>query len=148
MWIILESALYAIVVAMLVSGVVGLLFAFFAQGTITERAPGYFQLLALSIGAGIYEELIFRVILVGGIYLLIRTFFRDGAYATAALIGAVIFSAVHYTGPLGDPFTLASFTFRFLFGLALNVLFLWRGFAVAAWTHALYDVFVVTRGVV
>ncbi|HEX7069526.1 MAG TPA: CPBP family glutamic-type intramembrane protease, partial [Rhodothermales bacterium] len=65
-----------------------------------------------------------------------------------SLIGAIIFSAVHYTGPLGDPFTLSSFTFRFLFGLALNVLFLWRGFGVAAWTHALYDVFVVTRGLV
>ncbi|MEM6619616.1 MAG: hypothetical protein AAF631_09965, partial [Pseudomonadota bacterium] len=35
----------------------------------------------------------------------------------------------------GDPFTRHVFTFRFLFGLALNAVFLWRGFALAAWTH-------------
>ncbi|NBB73510.1 MAG: CPBP family intramembrane metalloprotease, partial [Bacteroidetes bacterium] len=58
-------------------------------------------------------------------------------------LGAAIFSAVHYVGPFGDAFTLASFSFRFLFGLALNGLFLWRGFGVAAWTHALYDVMLV-----
>ena len=144
-WIVLESAFYALAVAVLISGVVGFLFAFVQAGDVMVRRPGWFTMIALSIGAGIYEELIFRVILVGGLYLLIRTFFRDGAYATAAIIGAFIFSAVHYTGPLGDTFTLSSFTFRFFFGLVLNVLFLWRGFAVAAWTHALYDVFVVSR---
>ena len=51
---------------------------------------------------------------------------------------------MHYIGTLGDAFTLSSFTFRFLFGLALNVVFLVRGFGVAAWTHALYDVMIVT----
>ena len=142
-WIVAESAVYALVVAFLVSTVVGILFAIAPSGS--SGRPGYLTMLALSIGAGLYEELIFRVILVGGLYLLIRSFHRPGAYAIAAVIGAFIFSAVHYTGALGDAFTLASFTFRFLFGLALNVLFLWRGFAVAAWTHALYDVFVVTR---
>ncbi len=47
-------------------------------------------------------------------------------------------------GPFGEPFTLSAFTFRFLFGLALNGVFLVRGFAVAAWAHAIYDVLVVT----
>ncbi|RLB78811.1 MAG: CPBP family intramembrane metalloprotease, partial [Deltaproteobacteria bacterium] len=55
-----------------------------------------------------------------------------------------LFSLVHYIGTYGDAFTLASFTFRFLFGLALNVLFIVRGFGIAAWTHALYDVMVFT----
>lgn len=143
-WIVLESAVYALAVALLISTLVGWLFALFQTGE-TVAPPRYFTLLALSIGAGIYEELIFRVVLVGGLYLLIRTFYRGGAYAVAAVVGAAIFSAVHYVGPLGDPFALDSFTFRFFFGLAMNVLFLWRGFAVAAWTHALYDVLVVTR---
>lgn len=141
-WLIGESAVYALVVAVLVSTVVGWLFAFAQSGV---GRPSLFTMLALSIGAGLYEELIFRVILVGGLYLIIRTFFRDGAYVVAAVFGALIFSGVHYVGSLGDVFTLSSFTFRFLFGLALNALFLWRGFAVAAWTHALYDVLVVTQ---
>jgi hypothetical protein len=66
------------------------------------------------------------------------------AYIIVALVGALLFSAVHYIGALGDAFTLSSFTFRFLFGLALNAVFLIRGFGVAAWTHALYDVMIVT----
>ena len=71
---------------------------------------------------------------------------RRRAYIIAAVVGAVVFSAVHHIGAFGDPFTLPVFTFRFLFGLALNAVFLLRGFALAAWTHALYDVLVVTGG--
>ena len=66
---------------------------------------------------------------------------QTAAYAIAAVLGALLFSFVHYIGAFGDPFALDSFAFRFLFGLALNVLFLLRGFGVAAWTHALYDVY-------
>jgi membrane protease YdiL (CAAX protease family) len=139
--ILTESAAYAVVVALLVSRLTAALFA---------AAPppdgSLWAQLALSIGAGLYEELVFRVFLVGGLALLFRPFFNshNAAYLLAALLGAALFSLVHYLGPLGDPFALPSFTFRFLFGLALNALFLWRGFGVAAWTHALYDVMVVT----
>jgi len=138
--IIVESLLYAVVVALLVSNVVGLLFA-----AIPPPTGALWTQLALSIGAGLYEELLFRVVLVGGLALAFRAFADEpaGAYSLAALVGAALFSLVHYVGPFGDPFTLSSFTFRFLFGLVLNVLFLWRGFGVAAWTHALYDVLVV-----
>lgn len=139
--ILLESTVYAIVVALLVSNLVGALFA------VAPSPEGdLWTQLALSVGAGLYEELLFRVLLVGGLALLFRPFFEDetAGYVLAALVGAALFSLAHYVGPLGDPFELPSFTFRFAFGLALNVLFLWRGFAVAAWTHALYDVMVVT----
>jgi hypothetical protein len=141
--LVAESALYAVLVAALVSRVVGLLFA---------AAPlpvgDVWTQLALSIGAGLYEELVFRVLLVGGLAWLFRHLSSSdgGAYVAAAVLGALLFSAVHYIGALGDTFTAASFAFRFLFGLALNVLFLWRGFGVAAWTHALYDVFLVLSG--
>jgi membrane protease YdiL (CAAX protease family) len=104
--------------------------------------------LALSIGAGVYEELVFRVILVGGLFAMLRRLVTDRlvAYVLAAVVGAAVFSVVHYVGTFGDVFTPASFTFRFFFGLALNGLFLWRGFGVAAWTHALYDVMLVLGG--
>ncbi|MFB6279598.1 MAG: type II CAAX prenyl endopeptidase Rce1 family protein [Salinibacter sp.] len=136
-----ESAVYAVGVALVVSSLVGALFAAAPppEGTLWTQ-------LALSIGAGLYEELVFRVLLVGGLFLLCRAVLETPtqAYLLAALLGAALFSLVHYVGPLGDPFALPSFTFRFLFGLALNALFLARGFGVAAWTHALYDVLVVT----
>jgi hypothetical protein len=59
----------------------------------------------------------------------------------AVVIGAVIFAAFHYIGPFGDPFELQSFTFRMLSGLAFSGLYVLRGFGVTAWTHALYDSF-------
>lgn len=139
--IVAESAVYAVVVALLVSRLVSALYA-----AVPAPQGDLWTQLALSVGAGLYEELLFRVLLVGGLALLFRLFTDEatGAYSAAALIGAALFSLAHYIGPLGDPFALPSFTFRFAFGLALNVLFLWRGFGVAAWTHALYDIMVVT----
>lgn len=151
-WIIGESAVYAVAVAVVVSSAVGIIFAIFPVAeTLLLRSGGVAAQsiqtkIALSIGAGLYEELLFRVILVGGLFALMRRMFarESAAYFVAAVAGALLFSAVHYVGALGDVFTLPSFTFRFLFGLVLNGLFLARGFAVAAWTHALYDIMVVT----
>lgn len=138
--LVAESAVYAVVVAFVASGLVGMVF-----NAAPQPAGDLWTQLALSIGAGLYEELLFRVLLVGGMALLLRPLLHDARYAypIAAVVGALLFSAVHYIGPLGDPFLLSSFTFRFVFGLLLNGLFLWRGFGVAAWTHALYDVMLV-----
>jgi hypothetical protein len=58
----------------------------------------------------------------------------------ATVIGALLFSAFHYIGPLGEPFKLESFVFRAIAGLAFSALYLLRGFGITAWTHALYDV--------
>lgn len=145
-WIVAESAVYAVVVAFFVSGIIGSIFATTLYSPYGQLMEGIGLQLVLSVGAGVYEELLFRVLLVGGLYLLLRRMLRQAgaAYVLAALVGALLFSAVHYIGALGDVFTLSSFLFRFLFGLMLNVLFLVRGFGVAAWTHALYDVMVTT----
>jgi hypothetical protein len=100
--------------------------------------------LMLSLGAGLYEELFFRVLLVGGLAAgarIVLGFGRRAAGFFAAIIGAVVFSAFHYIGPYGDPFQLQSFVFRMLSGLAFSGLYLVRGFGVTAWTHALYDAF-------
>jgi hypothetical protein len=99
----------------------------------------------LSLGAGIYEELLFRVLLVGALAAVGRRalgWSATTAGVVACIIGALVFSAFHYIGPLGDPFALSSFTFRALAGLVFSALYLLRGFGVTAWTHALYDVFV------
>ncbi len=142
-WMLAESLAYAIVLAFLVSATVGMLFARIA----TPMPPALLAELALSLGAGLYEELVFRVLLVGGLFWVLQYVLkrREAAYLIAAVVGALLFSAVHYIGALGDDFTLASFTFRFLFGLALNGVFLLRGFGIAAWTHAIYDVLVTTH---
>jgi hypothetical protein len=100
--------------------------------------------LMLSLGAGLYEELFFRVLLVSGIAAGARVVLglgRRGSGILAAIVGAFIFSAFHYIGPYGDPLQLQSFVFRMLSGIAFSALYLLRGFGIAAWTHALYDAF-------
>lgn len=140
-WMLLESAAYAVVIALLVAKLVQAILPMLAQPAPTE---GLAMKLALSVGAGLYEELLFRVLLVGILFQVLHRIMdsRAPAYAIAALVGAFLFSLMHYIGPLGDAFQPGSFLFRMLFGLALNVVFLWRGFGIAAWTHALYDVMV------
>lgn len=101
------------------------------------------EAIVLSLGAGIYEELAFRVVLVGGLVAVFRGsgLQRNRAAVFAAILSAIVFSGFHYIGPYGDPWALPSFLFRALAGLAFSVLFLVRGFGITAWTHALYDVF-------
>ncbi len=100
--------------------------------------------LMVSLGAGIYEELLFRVLLVGALAWAGRralgwTPTTSGLLAT--LLGALIFSAFHFVGPYGDAWTLGSFTFRTIAGVLFSGLYLLRGFGITAWAHALYDVF-------
>jgi len=105
-------------------------------------------ILMLSLGAGIYEELLFRVVLVGLFAWLARGVLglrplTAGAIATVA--GALIFSAFHYIGPYGDAWQVYSFVFRTIAGLFFSALYLTRGFGITAWTHALYDVLLLLR---
>src|SRR5690348_9773038 len=100
--------------------------------------------LMLSLGAGLYEELLFRVLLVSALASGARTVFGFGAKGAgvfATIVGALIFSAFHYIGPFGDPFSLTSFTFRAISGVAFSALYLLLGFGITAWTHSLYDAF-------
>jgi hypothetical protein len=111
------------------------------------EAPLRFANLVLSLGAGFYEELTFRVILFGLCGWVLRLFLGDGARGFLLTIAwgvccAVAFSAWHYVGPMADAFELKSFVYRATCGLVLTLIYALRGFAPAVWTHALYDVWV------
>lgn len=98
--------------------------------------------LMLSVGAGIYEELLFRVVLVAAIAWVgqaVLGWRPVVAGVLATLLGAILFSAAHYVGPYGDKLTLYSFVFRMIAGVFFSALYLLRGFGITAWTHALYD---------
>lgn len=100
--------------------------------------------LMVSLGAGLYEELLFRVLLVGAIAALgtrVMGWQQLTAGIVAVGVGALIFSAFHYVGPFGDRLEAGSFTFRLIAGIFFSALFVTRGFGITAWTHALYDVF-------
>lgn len=147
----LESLLYAMLLGGVTSALTSLLLngrlMLVAQPGSPQQGLESFALptqLMISLGAGIYEELLFRVILVSGLAALARSVFKWRPVAAgvfAAVVGALIFSLFHYIGPYGDDLTLGSFTFRAIAGLLFSGLYLLRGFGIAAWSHALYDVF-------
>jgi hypothetical protein len=152
--IAVEGAAYAIAMGAASSWVVGKVFAG-AQPAGEDHLAG----LIMSLGAGFYEELAFRVILFGAgakvlVWLLARE--RVGLVGAApplrlssvavmvawAIVCAAVFSGMHYIGPLGDAFALRSFVARAVLGLMLTLVYSLRGFAAAVWTHALYDIWV------
>ncbi|MCS7162986.1 MAG: CPBP family glutamic-type intramembrane protease [Bacteroidia bacterium] len=99
--------------------------------------------LAQCLGAGFYEELFFRVLLVEALRLLLTGFSSTKATAlhTAVVwcISAILFSLAHF---LYEPFRAYAFWYRALFGLFMSGLYILRGFAITAWAHALYDMYV------
>ncbi len=140
-----ESLLYALVLGGVASTVTSLLLGRLGFALAAGPMGGFAfpTQVMISLGAGIYEELVFRVLLVSGLAALAKVVFGWGPRAcavTATVVGALIFSAFHYVGPYGDPWQLESFTFRAVAGLLFSALYLMRGFGIAAWSHALYDV--------
>lgn len=141
-----ESVLYALLFGGVVANIVRALMPWVNPGLRLGPELGFGRSLTLSLGAGIYEELVFRVLGMGGFYWLLRRGFslqETPAWISAAFLSSLVFSLFHYVGPLGDMFRLSSFMFRFVAGMVLAALFRLRGFGIAAGTHALYDVFVV-----
>jgi membrane protease YdiL (CAAX protease family) len=102
------------------------------------------------LGAGVYEELFFRLILLSSVVWGMRRLgmARVTTLATAVVSTSLLFAAAHYIGPYGDPVDWLGgsfwfgFLFRFLAGIFFGVLFVHRGFGIAAGTHAAYDILV------
>jgi hypothetical protein len=138
--IALEGTLYAILMRFAASYVVG---SMTLGPNIQTRSV--FSGVIMSLGAGFYEEIAFRVGVFGLGALLFKAVFGPGVRRIVltlvwALVAAACFSAWHYVGSMGDAFDLQSFVFRAVCGLLLTAIFVFRGFAPAVWTHALYDV--------
>jgi len=144
---VLLALVFGVVVGSLTAAVLGTPPPPMVVGFNTQQLSRW-TMLMLSLGAGIYEELLFRVVLVGllawGAKKLLG--WRPLVAGSAAtVLGALIFSAFHYIGPFGDRFEVYSFVFRTIAGLFFSGLYLLRGFGITAWTHALYDVLLLLR---
>ena len=97
------------------------------------------HLLLMLIGAGIYEELFFRLLLLPVmVWALLRIELKDWlAYTLGVVLVSLVFSAAH---SIGADQNWVTFAFRFLVGLILGTIYLKRGFGVAVGAHALYNV--------
>lgn len=102
------------------------------------------QNLALSLGAGLFEEFFFRVLLLNALFWLLKPLLKGTVITglVAILSASFLFSLSHYVGGMADPFQLYSFLFRWMAGLIFTVLYFLRGFGVTAYTHAFYDILV------
>lgn len=146
--VLFESAIYALTMGSLICFVmIDFLHIdpklFIGCATGPEQASPAAKLV-LSLGAGVHEELLFRLIMVGGgVWLFERALGlrRWIAIALAFAISSVLFSAAHHVIG-GEPFHVGAFTYRILCGLVFATIFQTRGFAVAVYTHALYDIYV------
>ncbi|MEZ6045337.1 MAG: CPBP family intramembrane glutamic endopeptidase [Planctomycetaceae bacterium] len=96
------------------------------------------------IGAGIYEEFLFRLCLLPACYGLFRLMKMPSNWATVSAIlwTSLIFSGAHYIGSAADTFHLFTFIFRAFAGVFFACLFCYRGFGITVGSHAMYDLFV------
>ena len=105
--------------------------------------PALKQLITY-IGAGIYEEAVFRLVLfsflAAGLQKLDVS--RIMAVLVAALGSAILFSTAHHIGPYGQTYSNYLFMFRLVAGLYFALLFELRGFGIAVGSHACYNIMV------
>jgi Type II CAAX prenyl endopeptidase Rce1-like len=116
--------------------------------TVLQAGPGANeQPLALLIGylgAGVYEEALFRLLLVPLLYALLRLSQAPKVLAStlAVTASALLFSLAHHAGMPGEAFTWFAFIFRWMAGVYFAWVFVLRGFGVAVGTHTAYDILV------
>ncbi|RMG09429.1 MAG: CPBP family intramembrane metalloprotease [Planctomycetota bacterium] len=138
--VLLEATVYALLLGTVILFVMSYLPV--PPGLQTGHAElGLFGRVFVSLGAGVNEELVFRL----GLFSLLTWALGKFVPERAAALGAVVFSSflfslAHYAGP--ESFRLFSFIFRFLAGALFCLIFAVRGFAIAVYTHAIYDIYV------
>ena len=130
--VFLEAAIYALtlgtVITLILHHVLGL-----AIGGDT---------LISACGAGVHEELVFRLGLLAGLVAVLKGLERRIAIVVAFVVSSLLFAAAHHAGPGGEPFTTHAFAFRSLAGLAFAAIFWFRSLAHAVYAHVLYDLVV------
>lgn len=116
----------------------------FAPAAVSCNLSSTFGNFVMFLGAGIYEELLFRLIFLTAAIWALRQFGmkQKPGVVLAVILTSLLFSSAHYIGAQGESLQLYSFTFRFIAGVFFCVLFVYRGFGIAAGTHAAYDIVV------
>ena len=135
----LESCLYAIIMYFGVTRV-GNVLMLSGNGQTTR------EVIVLALGAGIYEEFIFRVILITGFLFFFKDILKINdsvASGIAMICASFLFALFHYLGPFGEALEFRSFAIRFGAGLFLSLLYVLRGYGITAYTHTFYDLIMI-----
>jgi hypothetical protein len=148
--VVLEAALYALTLGALISLILDRVLGLGLSGASVIGA----------LGAGVHEELAFRLALFGGLVGLAQGAAASGPSASASLaladrprlalagalaLSSIAFAAAHHLGAHGEPWTAHAFAFRALAGVAFGLIFWFRSLAHAVYAHAIYDLLVYWR---
>jgi hypothetical protein len=139
-----ESAVFAMGLWGISRGLGPLLDAVGIQLEVAPQADEAVEQVISFLGAGIYEETLFRLLLFTGLIWLFKhtELPRAAAVVLATLASAALFAAAHNVGPYGEKFDGYVFLFLTLAGLYFALLYQVRGFGIAVGAHASYDVLV------
>jgi len=115
-----------------------------ATGAEPSTVSGGAASLIAYLGAGVYEEALFRLTLVPLLFGILRVLQTPKILASSLAVtsSALLFSLAHHAGSPGESFTWFAFLFRWLAGIYFAWVFVVRGFGVAVGTHSAYDVLV------
>ncbi|MFQ5636421.1 MAG: type II CAAX prenyl endopeptidase Rce1 family protein [bacterium] len=140
---VLESLLYGLLLGVIIGGITGF---FLSQQSLSAETRVIE--LVMNLGAGIYEEFIFRFILLSGLV----SFFKKTmprkyiiGYGVAVIISSLIFAASHHLPVFVEPMLYEAFLFRFFAGICFAAIFIFRGYGVAAYSHSFYNLFLMLR---
>ena len=139
----LESLIYGSLLGLVVGSLTGALLTpqdiHFSQSKINS--------LVLNLGAGIYEEFVFRFLFLSAIFFILKKTTKNKLviYSAAILLSSLLFSFFHYLEPFNEPFKINSFLFRFIAGGVFSIIFILRGYGIAAYSHSLYNILLMFR---
>lgn len=142
-FLLIESVLYSLGMLIFVWFFLNLLRPFSVQSV---RPHDFGSILVVSSGAGVWEEMLFRVVILGGIYgLFAEGKNRRSLFASFVALGvsSFLFSVAHF---LAEPPTAGAFWFRSFAGLFLGMLYLSRGYGVCAYCHFTFNVIAFSFG--
>jgi hypothetical protein len=150
--VLLESAAYALVMGTLILVVMRHLLGM-RPPSLGAEGLGWLDILHVSAGAGVHEELVFRVLIYGLLLSVLGSLIGPRIWVTRLLVitaaltaSAALFSISHHAPPHGEPYTHFAFVYRLLAGGLFGLMYHYRGFAVAVYAHFLYDVLVLSLG--
>ena len=97
------------------------------------------------LGAGIWEEILFRYLLLSSLINIFKKIIdKYSSIILSIFISALLFSIFHYIGSLGDVFNIYTFIVRFVGGIYLGIIYLYRGLGISMISHIIYDFILVT----
>ncbi|MEO7735225.1 MAG: CPBP family glutamic-type intramembrane protease [Kofleriaceae bacterium] len=132
--VILEAALYALTLGAVVTLIIDRLLGLGIGLTIPS--------VISALGAGVHEELVFRLGLIAGLVALARPLGHRAGVVIAVVLSSLAFAAAHHLGAHGEPWTVHAFAFRAVAGAAFAAIFWFRSLAHAVYAHVLYDLLV------